>query len=291
MKFTLVVVLVALGVVLGEEVTTPEPITLSYHETIGIPEAARIKAAEEAAIYDPSRIVGGSAAWLGQFPYQAGLVITLTTGRTSACGACLLTNNRLVTAAHCWRDRDNQARQFVVVLGSIRLFSGGTRITTTAVTMHQNYNVNNLNNDVAMITISWVNYSNTINRIALPSGTLINNNFAGVWAVASGFGLTSDSAVINNNSFLSHVQLQVITNAVCQQVFGSSIIASTLCTSGAGGRSTCGGDSGGPLAISSGGQNVLIGVVSFGAERGCQLGFPAGFARVTSFLSWIQARL
>ncbi|GBP43784.1 Collagenase [Eumeta japonica] len=278
MKFTLVVVLVALGVVLGEEVTTPEPITLSYHETIGIPEAARIKQQKKL----PSMTRPGSSA--------AGLVITLTTGRTSACGACLLTNNRLVTAAHCWRDRNNQARQFVVVLGSIRLFSGGTRITTTAVTMHQNYNVNNLNNDVAMITISWVNYSNTINRIALPSGTLINNNFAGTWAVASGFGLTSDSAVINNNSFLSHVQLQVITNAVCQQVFGSSIIASTLCTSGAGGRSTCGGDSGN-LAISSGGQNVLIGVVSFGAERGCQLGFPAGFARVTSFLSWIQARL
>lgn len=36
---------------------------------------------------------------------------------------------------------------------------------------------------------------------------------------------------------------------------------------------------------------VQIGVVSFGSSRGCQVGLPAGFARVTSFASWIQARL
>ncbi|GBP43781.1 Collagenase [Eumeta japonica] len=284
MKFVLAVVLVTVGVALGKEIGYVQLLETNYHEAIGIPEAARIKAAEEAAVYDPSRIVGGSASNLGQFPYQAGLVITLTTGATSVCGACLLTNNRLVTAAHCWRDRNNQARQFVVVLGSIRLFSGGTRITTTAVTMHQNYNVINLNNDVAMITISWVNFSNTINRINLATGS---NNFAGTWAVASGFGRTSDGAGISNNQFLSHVSLQVITNAVCQQTFGWNVIASTLCTSGAGGRSTCGGDSGGPLAVG----NTLIGITSFGSPQGCQRGFPAGFARVTSFAAWIQARL
>ncbi|GBP43793.1 Collagenase [Eumeta japonica] len=286
----ILIALLAVGVALGEEFSSPEPIVTTYHETIGIPEAARIKAAEEAASYDPSRIVGGSAASLGQFPYQGGLVITLTTGATSVCGACLLTNNRLVTAAHCWRDSRNQARQFVVVLGSIRLFSGGTRITTTSVSVHASYNANTLANDIATIIISWVNFSTNINRILLPTG-FANNNFAGTWAVASGFGRTSDSAGITNNQFLSHVQLQVITNAVCQQTFGSTIIGSTLCTSGAGGRSTCGGDSGGPLAVTSGGQRILIGVVSFGAASGCQRGFPAGFVRVTSFLAWIQARL
>ena len=29
--------------------------------------------------------------------------------------------------------------------------------------------------------------------------------------------------------------------------------------------------------------------MSFGAERGCQLGYPAGFTRVTSYLSWIES--
>jgi len=28
--------------------------------------------------------------------------------------------------------------------------------------------------------------------------------------------------------------------------------------------------------------------VSFGAAAGCELGYPVGFTRVTSFLSWIS---
>lgn len=90
---------------------------------------------------------------------QGGLVITLTTGATSVCGSSLLSNNRAVTAAHCWWDGRSQARQFVVVLGSTTLFTGGTRITTTNVQMHANWNPSNLNNDVAIIVINWVNYS------------------------------------------------------------------------------------------------------------------------------------
>lgn len=69
------------------------------------------------------------------------------------CGASLLSANRLVTAAHCWFDGRNQGWQVVVVLGTNQLFSGGTRITTTNVIMHPQYNANNINNDVAMIRL------------------------------------------------------------------------------------------------------------------------------------------
>lgn len=90
---------------------------------------------------------------------QGGLVIALMSGATSVCGSSLLTNTRLVTAAHCWRDTRNQARQFTVVLGSNRLFSGGTRIATNSVAVHASYNPNTLHNDVAIITIRSVAYS------------------------------------------------------------------------------------------------------------------------------------
>jgi len=49
------------------------------------------------------------------------------------------------------------------------------------------------------------------------------------------------------------------------------------------------GDSGGPLVVrNSNGTFTLIGVVSFGSSRGCAVGDPSGYARVTSFRSWIQ---
>lgn len=45
---------------------------------------------------------------------------------------------------------------------------------------------------------------------------------------------------------------------------------------------------GGPLTTVVDGKTILIGIVSFGAKDGCELAYPAGFTRVTSFLDWIQ---
>ncbi|CAH0625333.1 unnamed protein product [Chrysodeixis includens] len=268
-----------------------EPILKYYHESAGIAEAARIKNAEQAVDFDGSRIVGGSTTGAGTHPFLIGLVISLTTGQTSVCGSTMLSNTRSVTAAHCWNDGKSQASSFTLVFGSGFLFSGGTRITTSNVQMHGSWNPNNLQNDVAMVNFNWVGYTNVINKANLPSGSQLNNNFAGTWAQAAGYGRTSDSAGISNNQAKSHVTLQVITNGVCMWTFGSAIVGSTLCTSGANGASTCGGDSGGPLTIGSGNNRVLIGITSFGSASGCQKGFPAAFARVTSFASWISARL
>ncbi|XP_046969201.1 collagenase-like [Vanessa cardui] len=283
MKFLLVVVGLALAVAAEEKIFS------DYHEEIGIQEAARIKFAEEAQDFDGSRITGGSAASLGSHPHLGGLVITLTDGRQSVCGSSLLSNTRAVTAAHCWRHGRTQARQFTVVLGSIRLFSGGVRVNTNNVQMHASYNERTLHNDVAVIVMPHVTFTANIQRINLASGT---NNYVGTWATAAGFGRTADNVGISSSQALRHVNLQVITNAVCANTFGSSIvISSTLCTATRNGQSTCGGDSGGPLAIGRGTSGTLIGITSFGSAAGCTRGFPAAFARVTSFNAWIRARL
>ncbi|XP_038206360.1 collagenase-like [Zerene cesonia] len=281
--------LVVVGLSVAVAAPQYEPIITDYHNVIGIPEAARIKAAEAALDFDGARIVGGSTSNLGQHPHMGGLVISLTSGATSVCGSSLISNNRIATAAHCWRTPVSQANRFTVVLGSIRLFSGGTRINTNSVTMHGSYNMNTLVNDVAIATISWVNFNNNIRAIALASGS---NQYVGVTATAAGFGRTGDSASgdITNNQPLRHVNLPVISNAECARVFGSTtVIASTLCVSGANGRSICTGDSGGPLTINNNGL-LVIGITSFGPQ-GCQRGLPAGFARVTSFQSWFRARM
>ncbi|XP_045541383.1 collagenase [Papilio machaon] len=279
--------LVALSCLLLAAANAYEPIELNYHENVGIPKAEAIRQAELAADFDGTRIVGGSTVNnIQEYPFMGGLVISLTTGQTSVCGSSLLSATKLVTAAHCWRTHNSQARQFTVVLGSTRLFSGGTRVNTNRVEMHGSYNMNTLANDIAMITINRVNLNNNINSIALASG---NNDYAGSWARAAGFGLTRDGGGISNNQALSHARVQVITNDVCRRTFGNVIQSSTLCISGANGISTCSGDSGGPLTTDN--RNTLIGVTSFGSARGCQQNLPAGFARVTSFNSWIRARM
>jgi len=50
------------------------------------------------------------------------------------------------------------------------------------------------------------------------------------------------------------------------------------------------GDSGGPLIyLESDGIYTEVGIVSFGASAGCQLGYPAAFTRVNSYLDWISS--
>jgi secreted trypsin-like serine protease len=50
------------------------------------------------------------------------------------------------------------------------------------------------------------------------------------------------------------------------------------------------GDNGGPsVYLESDGTYTQVGIVSFVSAAGCQLGHPAGFTRVTSYLSWIES--
>ncbi|CAK1549509.1 unnamed protein product [Leptosia nina] len=261
----------------------------NYHESIGIHEAVRIRQTEEALDFDGSRIIGGGASNLGNNPHLGGLVIALTNGWTSVCGSSLLSNTKAVTAAHCWWDGSNQARQFTVVFGSVRLFSGGVRVNTNNVVMHPQWNPRTVSNDVGVITFNHVGYNNNIQPIALASG---NNAFVGTWAIAAGYGATSDSqSGIPNNTVQRQVNLRVISVAECRRTF-NFIADSILCVDTQGGRaSTCGGDSGGPLATGSGNSRSLIGITSFGHRDGCERGHPAGFARVTSYNAWIRGRM
>ncbi|KAH9638185.1 hypothetical protein HF086_008789 [Spodoptera exigua] len=136
-----------------EDVIDLEKITsYNYFNKIGIALAEKIRKAEEEAEQNPSRIAGGSAASLGQFPYQAGLLVEVP-GGTGTCGGSLLNSRRVLTAAHCWNDGQTQARRFTVVLGSVRLFSGGVRLATTSVAMHGSWNPSLARNDIAMITL------------------------------------------------------------------------------------------------------------------------------------------
>lgn len=57
-------------------VVAKEPILLHYHENEGIPEAARIKYVESSMDFD-GRIVGGSPAAVGTYPFLVSIVIRL----------------------------------------------------------------------------------------------------------------------------------------------------------------------------------------------------------------------
>lgn len=97
-------------------------------------------------------------------------------------------------------------------------------------------------------------------------------------------------------SKLQEVQLPTVNQSTCSKgnSFFKAIDNESMLCAGFGGNSTasgCNGDSGGPLVCKEGGKFVLRGAVSWGIP-GC----PAGetysvFARVSSFVNWIEDRI
>ncbi|XP_075990018.1 collagenase-like [Anticarsia gemmatalis] len=262
---------------------------IGYHQRIGVVEAERIRIREAVG----NRIAGGYSSYSGEHPNVAGLLISLTTGQTSLCGGSVLNNRRVLTAASCWYDGYSQARNILVVLGSVYLYSGGTRVNAPTIYNHPYFNPYTVANDIAVLTIPYVSYSTYIKPMVLPSGSQLNDAFVGRSAEAIGYGRTSDGSAITASQSLRDVFLSVISNAYCQQYYGSTVTSNVICTSGSGGRGPCGGDMGGPLILRryDGSNDLLIGVVSFGSIRGCQAGDPTGYTRVTSYASWIRGLL
>lgn len=261
----------------------------NWHEEVGVKQAEYIKRSE-GIILGMRPIVGGAIAPVNAHPYLAGLLIGIVDLPTpSACGGSVLSNTKVLTAAHCWNDGVNQARSFEVVFGSPFLFHGGVRIFANGIAVHPEYHAKRLANDVAILSLSRaVAFSSTIRPIRLPFGEFRNMNFTGVWAKASGYGRYSDLSLPNINTVVRHIYLQTIPLNSCRAKYGNIVLDSNICTNGAGGVGICQGDSGGPLTINAQGEDILIGISSFVAYHGCELGLPSVFARVTSFLGWIE---
>lgn len=201
------------------------------------------------------------------------------------CGGSVISPSRILTAAHC----PIESASTQVIAGAHQFSANEPNQQRSTVPsgnyrIHEAYNPSTLNNDIAILILNGEFAMNQfVSAIGLADPS--HGAFVGETARMSGWGRVSD--VGDTATHLRYVDRPVITNGECAAVYGGSIVESTICVSTSGGQGTCSGDSGGPLTVTAHG-GVQIGVVSFVAAVGCELGYPAGFARVSSFRQWIQ---
>ncbi|XP_043210235.1 coagulation factor IX-like [Amphibalanus amphitrite] len=233
-----------------------------------------------------TRVVGGTDATAGQFPWQAGIV---STGNTrSWCGGSVINNRYVLTAAHCTDGKD--ASQIQVMLGDLRIGTtdaGEQRYSVVQIIEHPQYtSASGSGWDFSLLKLDReITFSSTISPVCLAEA---GQTYADVTAIASGYGRVG--AEEPQATTLQHVQLPVWSQSRCQGNWGTTLKSNMICAGGypEGGRSVCMGDSGGPLVTEVSGRFRLIGVVSFG--RPCALAnSPDVFARVTEALTWIQS--
>lgn len=229
--------------------------------------------------------MNGSPATANQFPHQVS-VLAPVTGGFSVCGGSLISSEWVITACHCTASH----RQFNLRVGSLNLWSGGVAITSFTSINHPQYNPSNLNNDLALIRLpNPVGLGPSINFIRLPRASQRGQTFVGEQTTVSGFGVYGENTGVSD--ILRWVNMRVIPNAQCAGVYGSAVIVDhVVCGLGHDqpeNQGHCGGDSGGPFIYRESDGVTQIGIVSFGAAAGCELGFPSGYMRTSHFVEWV----
>ncbi|XP_012682413.1 chymotrypsin B-like [Clupea harengus] len=226
-----------------------------------------------------ARIVNGEEAVPHSWPWQVSLQ---QPSGFHFCGASLVNENWVVTAAHC-----NVRTSHKVVLGEHDRGSSGEATQTMKVQKvftHPEWNPRTINNDIALIKLaSPVSMSSHVGPVCLAETA--DAFTPGTTCVTSGWGLTRHNAMFTPNQ-LQQAALPLLSSEQCKTHWGSQISDVMICA-GADGASSCMGDSGGPLVCQKDNAWTLVGIVSWGSSR-CSTTTPAVYARVTELRAWVD---
>lgn len=228
------------------------------------------------------KIIGGENASSEEFPWFGQTRITVnSTGQSLSyvCGGSLIHGDIVVSAAHCAvnyiRDnpRDTTSITIQFYLGA-NLYNGSDGIIYEVSDIYWPRTYASLSED----DIVFYKLSNTSSVPPVPWNTDPSIPAVGDIGTAIGFGRTSNDGRLSPT--LLKADLTVISNAECRDAYTvfDGIDREIVCTFGQG-RSTCNGDSGGPILTQDG---HIFGVTSFASINGCDTG-PTGFTRVSRY--------
>ncbi|KAH8276643.1 hypothetical protein KR044_001091, partial [Drosophila immigrans] len=245
----------------------------------GIVSVLLLAAACQAAPSIDGRVVGGVDATKAQFPHQ----ISLRNKGSHSCGGSILSNNWILTAAHCVsNDYKNgtievyPASVLSIRAGSNDRFAGGVLIQIVEVIVHEDYG--NFLNDLAVLRLETpLIFSDNIKPIALPT----ENTPDDADIIISGWGRLTAGGDLPR--YLQWNTLQSISFAKCDELIGYGK-ENMLCLLHPANNGACNGDSGGPAHY----KGEVVGIAGF-VYGGCGNVYPDGYARVHFFKNWIRA--
>jgi len=256
------------------------------------------------------RIVKGNETDYLEWPWQVALMEKTSIHRyphsssySHGCGGTLLNKNWVITAAHCVDERLDPG--FSITNLMTRFGEHDLESTdephphidrkVEKIIKHPKWNpFDSYGNDIALLKLANpVDYDLNIIPICLPHD---DNKFVGENAWVKGWGRLYEGGP--SPTVLQEVSLPIITNDKCKDLIfhlGPSFISiiedfnytvpnTMICAGGQGGKSSCNGDSGGPMVVQDEDQGyILSGIVSWG-----ECGDFTAFTRVSEFRDWIS---
>uniref|UniRef100_A0A672UYX1 Peptidase S1 domain-containing protein n=1 Tax=Strigops habroptila TaxID=2489341 RepID=A0A672UYX1_STRHB len=236
------------------------------------------------AMQTASRIVGGSEASRGEFPWQ----VSLRENNEHFCGAAILTEKWLVSAAHCFTEFQDPA-MWAAYTGTTSLRgsdSGAVKMGIARIIPHPSYNTDTADYDVAVLELKRpVSFTKYIQPVCLPDA---GHHFpTSKKCLISGWGYLKEDFLVKPE-YLQKATVELLDQTLCSSLYSHVLTDRMLCAGYLEGKiDSCQGDSGGPLVCQEpSGKFFLAGIVSWGI--GCaEARRPGVYTRVTKLRDWI----
>ncbi|XP_034448991.1 transmembrane protease serine 6 [Hippoglossus hippoglossus] len=252
------------------------------------PDASDEKQCECGLRQVSSRIVGGTNALEGEWPWQTSLQVR----GTHICGGALISNQWVVSAAHCFYDDWlRSASLWTVYLGKLLLSPSSPTEEVARVQeihLHKDYDNRTQDYDLALLKLDRPPsppQAGQARPVCLPPPT--HRLDPGLLCWVTGWGAVSEGGKASN--VLQKVDVHLVSEEACVRSYGNLVTPRMLCAGySAGEKDACQGDSGGPLVCQGpSGRWVLAGVVSWG--KGCgRPGYYGVYTRITRLTDWIK---
>ncbi|XP_069023724.1 transmembrane protease serine 6 [Embiotoca jacksoni] len=252
------------------------------------PDASDEKQCECGLRQFSSRIVGGTSASEGEWPWQASLQVQ----GTHICGGALISSQWVVSAAHCfYDDRLYSPSVWTVYLGKLLLNRSSPTEEVARVQrihLHHYYDSESQDYDLALLKLQR-DASAPLAGHARPACLLPSTHQLepGLLCWVTGWGSLREGGRASN--ILQQVDVRLASEEACVRSYGHLVTPRMLCAGyRSGEKDACQGDSGGPLVCQKpSGRWFLAGVVSWG--HGCgRPDYYGVYTRITRFTEWIK---
>ncbi|MCU1354497.1 MAG: plasma kallikrein-like [Acidimicrobiales bacterium] len=247
-----------------------------------------------------TRIIGGDTVTPRQYPFMAGVLITIGVD-SFQCGGTVLSVSWVLTAGHCVTADDGSVlppSAFQVRTGSDFYDSGGTVHNVATVVRRADFNGLFLDNDAALLRLAKPTSAPAVQVVGPSDSDLFT---PGTMATTVGWGLTSAPPSGQPSDQLRHVSVPTVSDSTCasdypigrtdpNDGYPLEFHAGTMTCAGypEGGKDSCNGDSGGPLLVPGPGTSGWrqMGIVSWGYQ--CALADnPGVYAKLTTYSTWV----